>query len=100
MFGDGSIIAVDLDGHATGQVGVFVNTQERGEVFLCADACWTSESYRSNQLPHPITSLIFDDWNAYADSLGKVAALHRRRPELPILPSHCQEAWETWNRRP
>lgn len=96
IFGDGSLVAVPLEGHATGQVGLFMRTVERGEVFLCADSCWTSESYRRKQLPIPLVSLAFDDWTAYAASLAQVHDLHVRRPDLPIIPSHCQEAWERW----
>ena len=92
VLGDGTLVAVELPGHAAGQVGLFVRAQGVGEVFLIADACWTSRSYRENRLPHRIAALIFDDWGQYADSLTKIHHFHRRRPEVPIVPSHCEEA--------
>ena len=47
LWGDGSLQLVPLPGHAAGQVGAILQT-DQGPVFLCADACWHSTSYRQN----------------------------------------------------
>ena len=44
VFDDGSLFAVDLTGHATGQFGIFVHLQSNKIVFLCADAVWLSKN--------------------------------------------------------
>lgn len=86
LLGDGSVLGIRLDGHATGQLGILV-----GESLLCADAAWSSRAVRENRPPNPIARLIMDDPAAYAASLGALHELHRRNPTLRIIPSHCSE---------
>ncbi|HLR71368.1 MAG TPA: MBL fold metallo-hydrolase, partial [Pseudogracilibacillus sp.] len=45
VFADGSIMAVDLPGHAVGQIGIIFQTKDRIK-FLCADAVWESIQYK------------------------------------------------------
>ena len=90
LFGDGALCGVPLPGHATGQLGLMVRTRS-GPHLLVADACWTSQSYRAQILPHPLARLVFADGAVYADTLARLGELHRRAPSVPILPSHCAE---------
>lgn len=90
VFGDGTMTALELPGHATGQIGVrFVDQDGRG-VVLVADACWVSTAYRQNRMPHPITRVIHD-WPSYAASLARLHRLHQDEPEVLIVPCHCPE---------
>lgn len=90
LFGDGSIVAVDLPGHAAGQIGLFLRT-EKQTVLLAADACWTSRIYRECLLPHPLAKCIIHDYAAFVSTLEKLYRLHQLRPDIKIIPSHCQE---------
>jgi glyoxylase-like metal-dependent hydrolase (beta-lactamase superfamily II) len=92
LLGDGSLWAVLLPGHAAGQLGLFVRDARGGTVFLCADACWTSQSYREERMPLAVARLLFDDWHAYRGTLAGLAEFHRARPDVAIVPSHCVEA--------
>lgn len=106
LFGDGRLLAVELPGHASGQLGLFV-TADNGRFFLAADACWTQQNYRDKRArPSMITRLLFDDWRAYHDTLDKLAALergHASHAHAPaghpspwtIVPSHCNHAHAT-----
>lgn len=91
IFGDGSVVAVSLPGHAQGQIGVFVRMKDK-TVLLAADACWQSQAYQELIYPHPLARLIIDDNRAYDATLKKLHNLHRRRPDIAIIPTHCQEA--------
>ncbi|SFI62612.1 MBL fold metallo-hydrolase [Thermoflavimicrobium dichotomicum] len=93
LFGDGSVIAVDLPGHAFGQIGIFFQNEQAKPVFLAADSCWLKEQYEEKALPHPLANLITDDPQAYQESLTKVHLLSIRHPEVQIVPSHCLETW-------
>ncbi|MFN8439900.1 MAG: MBL fold metallo-hydrolase [Caldilineaceae bacterium] len=93
LFGDGSLIAVPIPGHATGQMGLFVNREE-GTAFLAADAVWHSQAFREQILPHPLARLIFANWQDYVDSFNKICQLHRNRPDVQIIPYHCEEIWQ------
>lgn len=90
LFGDGSVIVVDLSGHADGQIGLFIQT-ELGEYFLCADAVWSSRAYRDNRPPHPIAGLIMPSRTEYRETFRRIVQLHKLYPQLQIIPSHCAE---------
>ncbi len=90
LFGDGSLIAVDLPGHAAGQIGLFLMSAT-GEYFLCADAVWSSRAYRERRKPHAAAGLIMDDRSQYADTFERLCLLHQQYPQIRIIPSHCQE---------
>lgn len=94
LLGDGSLVAVALPGHAAGQLGLFVRTGRGDPLFLVADACWTSRSFREEIAPSSVTRILFDDSTAYRQTLGRVAAIARSRPDMLIVPSHCGEVHE------
>ena len=89
LFGDGSLLLIDLPGHARGQLGLL--TPER---FLVADAAWSSGAYRRNSPPSRLANLIADDSADVRRTLDRLHELHLRNPQLRITPSHCSETWE------
>jgi glyoxylase-like metal-dependent hydrolase (beta-lactamase superfamily II) len=91
LAGDGTLIAVPLPGHAIGQMGLIVKL-EHVTVFLVADACWNSKSYRELLFPHPLARLVIADNRAFDDTLRRLHRLHIKRPDVLIVPTHCQEA--------
>lgn len=91
LFGDGSLLAVDVPGHAAGQIGLFLATGG-GEVFLCADAAWSSRALRERRKPHAAAGLIMHDRRSYDESFERLCNLHERYPAIRIVPSHCREA--------
>lgn len=91
LFGDGSIIGINLSGHALGQLGLLLRSAGH-EYFLCADAAWSTAAYASHRRPKSIVKLIKADWQQYKDNLHRLHILHRRRPDLRIIPTHCREA--------
>jgi glyoxylase-like metal-dependent hydrolase (beta-lactamase superfamily II) len=92
VLGDGSLVGVALPGHAVGQMGLFFYADGLGPVLMAADACWHSRAYRELIFPHPAIRPMLPDSVAYAETLLQLHHLHRARPELPIIPSHCPEA--------
>jgi glyoxylase-like metal-dependent hydrolase (beta-lactamase superfamily II) len=94
VFADGSCFAVELPGHARGQLGLVVRNQDDRLFFLVADACWTRAGFVNEVRPHPVTALLFDDTRQYHATLGRLAELHRREAGVVIVPSHCQATFE------
>jgi glyoxylase-like metal-dependent hydrolase (beta-lactamase superfamily II) len=92
LFGDASLLAVELPGHAIGQLGLFLAADDR-HYFLIADACWLSRAYQEFVEPHPIARLIFADNRQYVDTLAKIHQLHQLNPHLKIIPTHCAKTW-------
>lgn len=89
VFGDGSILLCDLNGHAIAQLGAVLNT-DKGTVFLIADACWLEETYKENWLPSPIVKLLFGSWKGFLNSLQKIQNYYKNNPETLIIPCHCE----------
>ncbi len=97
LFGDQSVVAIALPGHATGQLGLlFVDVQGQ-TYFLVADACWSSLAYQELAPPHGIAQLIFADRTAYQDTLKKLNQLYQQYPDMRIIPTHCTESWNPAN---
>jgi glyoxylase-like metal-dependent hydrolase (beta-lactamase superfamily II) len=91
LLGDESVIAVELPGHATGQMGLFIRASDGEPYFLVADACWRSRSYQENIAPHRITNLLFSDPKAYRATLSHLHEFHGAHPHVHVIPSHCAE---------
>ncbi len=90
FFGDGSVRFVMLPGHAHGQVGMLVQTDD-GPLFFVADGAWMSRAIRENAPPHWLTHLIVDDAGAMQQTLTQLHEFARAHPEVTMIPTHCPE---------
>lgn len=97
LFSDGSLLAVHLPGHSPGQYGLFLQTLSQ-TIFLAADSCWIKASYEQNILPHPLSNALTHSAVDYRMSLEKIHQLSLNHPEIQIVPSHCLETWEQFQR--
>ncbi|MFC5406127.1 MBL fold metallo-hydrolase [Cohnella soli] len=93
LFGDGSLIAIPLPGHAAGQIGLLLNTAP-AQVLLCADAAWSSRALRENRPPHPLAGLVMYDRQAYRDTFERLRSWQTIHPQLIIVPSHCRTFYD------
>lgn len=100
LLGDGSIMAVELPGHATGQMGLILRAADGGVYFLVGDACWLRGAFEEARLPHPIANLLFSDPEAYKETVFDLAELHQKRPDIRIIPSHCAETISKYSGQP
>ena len=90
LFGDSSILAVELPGHAAGHYGLLFEDSE-GPVFLVADASWSSQAIRERILPPELVTDWLGDTGIYHSTLEKLNMLWRQAPHVRIVPSHCRE---------
>lgn len=95
LLGDGSLLAVELSGHAAGMIGLFVSTSEH-DYLLCADTVWSSRAFLENRRPHPAAGLIMSSRSEYIENFERLRQIHERFPEIRIVPSHCREALARW----
>ncbi len=91
LLGDGSIIGVELPGHAHGQMGLFIRDENDQLFFFVADAAWLTQSIIENRPPHQVANFLFPDPVAYRDTLGKLHNFYRTHPEVHVVPSHSEE---------
>jgi glyoxylase-like metal-dependent hydrolase (beta-lactamase superfamily II) len=99
LFGDGSIVAIDLPGHAEGQIGVATRNGE-ARVLLVADAMWQDAQLDA---PRPLSWLVrrlamhaSDD---YAETLARLRRFRDAQPDAWIIASHCSRTLERWAAR-
>jgi len=98
LFVDKSIIAVSLEGHCVGHMGIIVHNSQQNEeklqkyVFFVGDACWSSKSFQEMKFPHWITKfLVHSNWNEYTETISKLNQLSKSNADVLIVPSHCLE---------
>lgn len=91
VFGDASLLAIPLPGHAEGQHGLAWVEPSGRTVFLVADAAWSTESIRKCVPPMKITGKLLHHTSDYGVSLRKLHTLHVRNRDLHLIPSHCRE---------
>ena len=92
LFGDGSLLAVELPGHCPGHWGLVLRLEDDRDAFLVADAAWSIKAVEDNDPPPRLTTALTGDTGRYRATLRTLHALRTARPELLILPSHCAAA--------
>jgi glyoxylase-like metal-dependent hydrolase (beta-lactamase superfamily II) len=96
LFGDGSIVAIELPGHAEGQVGVATRHGE-ARVLLVADALWQDAQLDA---PRPVSWLVrrlaIHASDEYAETLGRLGRFRDAHPDAWIIASHCSRTLERW----
>jgi glyoxylase-like metal-dependent hydrolase (beta-lactamase superfamily II) len=89
LFEDGSILLFSCPGHAAGQIGALLQT-ENTPILLAADAAWVTENYTTMHLPMQVVRIFFDSWKDFKTSLQNIHLFHKANPEVPIIPCHCK----------
>ena len=89
LFGDGSAIAVRLEGHARGQMGLWIPDVS---LFLAADACWGSDLVKATRRMRLLPRLLQKDFAAYEDSLKRICRMKRDYPQIRVVFSHQKGA--------
>lgn len=93
LLGDGSVVLVDLPGHARGHTGALVRAEDGVEYFLVGDACWLSKGLREARLPNRVTSLFLDSRTRYAETQARLRDFAATHPATRLVPCHCSEAY-------
>ncbi len=99
-WGDGSVVLVDLPGHAPGQLGFFLRGQE-DIYFYTADAYWDIEMLRIGKKIPWIARQIQHDWPKYCqtqqelrdfDSVLQEPDPQNSSPRVHMLATHCPQS--------
>lgn len=91
VYGDGSIVLVDLSGHSAGQVGIFLTISSGKRFFFIGDTTWTIKGVNDNAgRPAMLSWLVKLNWND-ALNIKRIQAIHELSKEfedLTIVPAH------------
>jgi len=90
LLGDESLLAVELPGHAAGQIGLFARDENDIVYFFVADAAWLGTSIRENRPPHQLANFLFPDPVAYRATLTGLHHFQSNHPDVHLIPSHCE----------
>ncbi|MEL7336420.1 MAG: hypothetical protein AAFN70_09495, partial [Planctomycetota bacterium] len=91
VFGDGSVRAVRLPGHAEGQWGLLLQTGKTSRTLLAADSVWTTPTITDNLPPTMAFRMIAANRRSMRKSIQNLQELHRRFPDIRIVPTHCNQ---------
>ncbi len=82
LFGDGSVLLLDVTGATAGGLAVLVRLPT-APVLLCGNLAWTKENYFRARLP----GLLFDR-EAWWEKVWRLKKFKELVPELVVLPDH------------
>lgn len=91
LWADGSMLAIALPGHAAGHYGLLFHASNGTQVFLIADAAWSSQALLDGIPPPGLVTSWLGDTPAYRATLARLQRLRLADPALRIVPSHCAE---------
>lgn len=86
LFNEPQIEAVNLPGHALGQMGLCM-----GDTFFIADAAWTEESLAHGVMPSTLGLLLQHDKTAYLHTFDQIRKIQEKNSELKCIPTHKVE---------
>ncbi|HXR65803.1 MAG TPA: MBL fold metallo-hydrolase [Ktedonobacteraceae bacterium] len=92
LFDDGSLLLIELPGHARGQLGLLAHTA-RGRVLFAADGCWMRRSIRENRPPSRLTNLFVDNPTMVRATIQRLHDFAQAQSDVIMIPSHCPEAF-------
>lgn len=95
LFGDGSVVLVDLAGHTPGSVGVLLAVEDGRRVLLAGDAVWHGMQARLLREKAPFPGELVD--NDRDTTFTTVHRLHALPSSVEVLASHDDAAATAWS---
>lgn len=90
LFGDGSVLLVDLAGHTPGSVGVLLAVENGSRVLLAGDAVWSSLQVDLLREKAPMPGELFDtDRDTAFETIHR---LHALPAGIEVIPGHDRAA--------
>lgn len=96
LIGDQSVVAVPLPGHANGQYGLMCRVEGGRTLFLVSDAAWIAQNYTEKVNQSRLLNVFLHNATAYGTTLAGLRRLHRARPDIAIVPTHCAQSISAW----
>ncbi|AZI43422.1 MBL fold metallo-hydrolase [Deinococcus psychrotolerans] len=96
VFGDGSVYALPVPGHAPGMIALVVRTREDaaldgnggGLTLLASDAAWSAKAARSGEAGHPLANLLSWDVKQGQRSREQLRDWLAAHPRTRVIVSH------------
>lgn len=85
VLGDGTILGVELNGHAQGQLGIYLTEQQ---ILFAADACWGTDLLCKVTNMRLVARMIQNNYTEYVDTVRRIERLIEEHPEVKVIFSH------------
>ena len=82
---DGSVLGVELNGHAKGQLGIFLPEYN---LLFAADACWGADLLCKVKMMRFAPRCIQNDYKAYVETAERLERFIADHPEIQVVYSH------------
>lgn len=92
LFGDASVLLIDLPGHAEGQIGALIACADGADRFLIADSTWSLGSLMADAPPPWPVMRFLGAPPRYRETWARLRALAANNREMRLIPAHCTEA--------
>jgi glyoxylase-like metal-dependent hydrolase (beta-lactamase superfamily II) len=89
LFGDNSVILVDLHGHTPGSVGVLAHTR-RGWILIAGDAAWHHLQIENARQKSGYPGVLVDEDRD--ETFKTLQRLHLARHAVTVIPTHDHQA--------
>lgn len=103
VYGDGSIVLVDLSGHSAGQLGIFLRVSSGKRYFFSGDTTWTFKGVKDNAQRSGIIRWLVDvNWDTEKNTMQieKLHQLNNNEASVQIIPAHDELVAKTLPRFP
>lgn len=93
VWGDGSIVLVPAPGHTPGSTVVFITLPSGKRYALLGDLVWQNEGINlPAERPWLLRRIIGENDAQVRENLLRVAAIHKRFPDIVMVPAHDSRA--------
>lgn len=93
VWGDGSVVLVPAPGHTPGSIVAFINLPSGTRYALLGDLVWQNEGFEiPAERPWLPRRLIGENDGEVRENIARIAAIHKRFPEIHIVPGHDDRA--------
>ena len=89
VWGDGSIMLVPAPGHTPGSIIAFISLSSGNRYALLGDLVWQIEGIElPAEKPWLSRRLVGENDAEVRENIARIAAIHKRFPEIRLIPSH------------
>ena len=85
VLGDGSILGIELNGHADGQLGIYLPDYN---LLFAADACWGADLLCKVKEMRFVAKRIQNQYREYVNTAMKMERFVKDHPDIKIIYSH------------
>jgi glyoxylase-like metal-dependent hydrolase (beta-lactamase superfamily II) len=93
LYRDGSVVVVPLRGHTPGSVGIFANLAAGRRLFYVGDAVDDERGFEERVGKSLILQDSDNDVPRANEIVARLNELHKKVPELAIIPAHGRSAY-------